>query len=206
LNRIISDHFKKIADGLATVGYAVTDDFLSAGEVRSILSLDEFQHGLLRFRKARIGVEKQINANIRGDYIEWIDKEIAPEELSVFLVRLSDLILYLNQTLFLSLKDYEIHKTVYPVGSHYQRHLDQLREMNHRKLSVICYLNVDWREEQGGQLRLFLPEGTKDIFPIAGRLVCFRSEQLEHEVLPATRERVSLTGWLLDQLVELKHL
>jgi SM-20-related protein len=36
--------------------------------------------------------------------------------------------------------------------------------------------------------------------------VCFRSDQIEHEVLPATRERLSLTGWMLDQLSNLRHL
>lgn len=63
---------------------------------------------------------------------------------------------------------------------------------------MICYLNENWREDEGGQLRVYFPAGTKDFFPTAGRLVCFRSDLLEHEVLPATRERLSLTGWLLD--------
>jgi SM-20-related protein len=39
--------------------------------------------------------------------------------------------------------------------------------------------------------------------PEAGRLVCFRSDLIEHEVLPATRERYSLTGWALDRAPEL---
>jgi SM-20-related protein len=113
---------------------------------------------------------------------------------------------YINQTLFLSLKDYEIHMTVYPVGSYYKRHLDQFKKDDHRRLSVICYLNEDWRDEHGGQLRIYLPGGPIDILPISGRIVCFRSDQLEHEVLPATRERFSLTGWMLDQYADLKHL
>jgi SM-20-related protein len=113
---------------------------------------------------------------------------------------------YINQTLFLSLKDYEVHMTIYPTGSFYKRHLDQFKKDDHRKLSIICYLNTDWKETEGGQLRMHLSKETKDVFPLAGRLVCFRSDQIEHEVLPATRERLSLTGWMLDQLVELKHL
>ncbi|MCB0627245.1 MAG: 2OG-Fe(II) oxygenase, partial [Saprospiraceae bacterium] len=36
----------------------------------------------------------------------------------------------------------------------------------------------------------------REILPVGGRLVLFRSELLEHEVLPARRERYSLTGWL----------
>jgi SM-20-related protein len=45
-----------------------------------------------------------------------------------------------------------------------------------------------------------------DFLPLAGRLVCFRSDQIEHEVIAATRERRSLTGWMLDQVAELRHL
>jgi SM-20-related protein len=53
---------------------------------------------------------------------------------------------------------------------------------------------------------MYVPDGPVDILPLAGRLVCFRSDQIEHEVLPATRERLSLTGWLLDQHSDLRHL
>jgi SM-20-related protein len=112
----------------------------------------------------------------------------------------------LNQALYLSLKDYEVHMTVYPAGSYYKRHLDQFKHDDHRKLSVICYLNNNWEESNGGQLRMFLPDNSKDFLPLAGRLVCFRSDQIEHEVRASNRERLSLTGWILDQYADLKNL
>ncbi len=204
----MNNHFEILVDGLADNGYAVVDNFLSEQEVTSILELDEFKNALLQFNKAGIGKQqdKQINESIRGDYIQWIDKQKSAAPLALYLKRLEELIQYINQTLFLSLKDYEVHMTVYPVGSFYKRHIDQFKKDDHRKLSIICYLNTDWKETEGGQLRMHLPGGPKDVFPIAGRLVCFRSDQIEHEVLPATRERLSLTGWMLDQLVELRHL
>jgi SM-20-related protein len=96
--------------------------------------------------------------------------------------------------------------TIYPEGSFYKRHLDQFNRDDHRKLSVICYLNENWLENHGGQLRIYPDNQAIDFFPIAGRLVCFRSDQIEHEVLPATRTRLSITGWILDQLAALKHL
>jgi SM-20-related protein len=200
--------FDTIADELAERGFAVADQFLSQTEVRTILSLDEFKTSADSFRKAGIGKQQQhqINESIRGDYIQWVDKQKCPPGLSIYLGRVEGLMQYINQTLFLSLKDYEIHMTVYPVGSYYKRHLDQFKRDDHRKLSVICYLNEDWKKEHGGQLRIYLPEGPIDILPVAGRIVCFRSDQLEHEVLPATRERLSLTGWMLDQYADLKHL
>jgi SM-20-related protein len=196
-------HFEQIADGLAEAGFAVVDNFLTTGEVDAILDLDIFHDGVVNFKKAGIGKERQlqINESIRGDYIRWIDKNGAPQPVKVYIDRLQSLCEYLNQSLYLSLKDYEVHFTIYPAGSFYKRHLDQFKKDDHRKLSVICYLNKEWQEHYGGQLRMYLKEGTVELSPISGRLVCFRSDQIEHEVLPSTRERLSLTAWLLDQLI-----
>jgi SM-20-related protein len=199
----MTDTFDRIADGLADKGYAIVDNFLAASEVRDILASDEFTNGLAHFKKAGIGRLKdlQINEAIRGDYIQWLDRSTASAPMMVYLNRLGELIPFLNQSLYLSMKDYEVHLTIYPVGTFYKRHLDQFKKDDHRKLSVICYLNTDWKVDQGGQLRMHLPGESIDILPAAGRLVCFRSDQIEHEVLPASRDRMSLTGWILDQLI-----
>ncbi len=196
--------FDAIADELAEHGYAVADQFLSQSEGRAILSLNDFRQREERFNKAAIGKHqgRQVNEAIRGDYIRWIDPVNAAPAVSLYLDRLEGLMHYLNQTLFLSLKGFEIHMTVYPVGAFYKRHLDQFKKDDRRKISVICYLNEEWKVEQGGQLRIYLPGGQLDVLPEMGRLVCFRSDQLEHEVLPATRERFSLTGWLLNQYTD----
>ncbi len=200
--------FDAIADELAERGYALADQFLSQSEVRAILSLDEFRGASEQLRKAAIGKHegRQVNEAIRGDYIRWVDKTNPPPAISLYLNRVEGLMHYLNQTLFLSLKDYEVHITVYPIGTFYKRHLDQFKKDDHRRLSLICYLNEDWRKEHGGELRIYPPGAPLDILPVMGRMVCFRSDQLEHEVLPATRPRYSLTGWLLDQYVDLRNL
>lgn len=192
--------FEKIADGLADKSYAVVDNFLSETEVKAILEIPHFRNHQNYFKKAGIGKQQdlQINEAIRGDYILWLDRGSAPDAALVYMNRLQQLMQYLNQSLFLSLKDIEVHMTVYPIGSFYKRHLDQFKKDDKRKLSVICYLNEDWHEEHGGQLRIYAEEQSVDVLPIAGRLVCFRSDVLEHEVLPTTRERLSLTGWVLD--------
>jgi SM-20-related protein len=41
------------------------------------------------------------------------------------------------------------------------------------------------------------PDGkcTEDISPLGSRLVLFLSATMLHEVLPATRDRLSLAGW-----------
>jgi SM-20-related protein len=200
--------FDKIADDLAESGFSVTDQFLSQQEVQSILSLEHFQNALTEFKQAGIGQNHnlQVNEAVRGDYIQWIDKTTAVEPLQMYTRRLHELLNHLNQSLFLSLKDIEVHMTVYPAGAFYKRHLDQFKQDDHRKLSVICYLNQDWNAFHGGELRMHLENGPRDFLPIAGRLICFRSDQIEHEVLPATRERLSLTGWMLDQISDLRHL
>jgi SM-20-related protein len=200
--------FDSIADSLADKGFAIEDQFLSQKEVQNILAGEGFRKGLDQFKKAGIGKSQsqQINEAIRGDYIQWLDKDFAEPAVKIYLDRLQELISFLNQTLFLSLKDYEVHLTIYPIGSYYKRHLDQFKHDDHRKLSVICYLNEGWLEEHGGQLRMYPKDEVIDVLPEAGRLVCFRSDQIEHEVLAARRERMSLTGWILDQLADLRHL
>jgi SM-20-related protein len=197
----LTSQLNQLADGLAGQGFAIIDEFLSSQEVDTILSLDGFLNGLLQFKKAGIGKnqERQINESIRGDYIQWVDPKLAAPPMVAYLEKLKVLTSFVNQSLFLSLKDAEVHQTIYPIGSFYKRHLDQFKKDDHRKLSLICYLNKSWIESEGGQLRLYLPEGSQDVFPLAGRMVCFRSDLIEHEVLPATRERLSITGWLLDR-------
>ena len=202
----MKDHenqFEKVTDDLAENGFSVVDHFLSLQEVNQIIDLSEFTSGIVAMKRAGIGktTGKQVNESVRGDYIQWIDPAGAAPPVKVYVDRMKSLMSYLNRSLFLSLKDLEAHMTVYPPGSYYKRHLDQFKSDDHRKLSVICYLNADWEETQGGQLRMYLPSGERDVLPIAGRLVCFRSEMIEHEVLPATRARLSLTGWFVDREV-----
>ncbi len=191
----------QITDGLAEKGFVIVDGFLNTREVEDILDTDEFKHGKLHFKKAGIGKQqdKQVIESIRGDTIQWIDPSSAPASIRLYFNRIDGVIRFVNQQLFQSLKEAEVHMTSYPIGTFYKRHLDQFKSDNHRKLSIICYLNDDWKAEEGGQLRMHLPEGSIDVLPMAGRLVCFRSDQIEHEVLPATRERLSLTGWIVDR-------
>ena len=84
----------------------------------------------------------------------------------------------------------------YAPGASYLRHRDEFRHDDSRTVSVIVYLNADWLPEHGGALRLH-PEGfsTQDISPVGSRIAVFLSADMLHEVLPATRDRLSLTGW-----------
>ena len=178
------------------------DDFLTRQEVNQILSIDGFKTAS-RFKKAGIGkaINHQVNEAVRGDEIRWISETTAEAPLKIYLSRMKELMVHLNRTLFLSLKDIEAHITVYPPGTFYKRHLDQFRTDDHRKLSAICYLNEGWTENDGGQLRMHLASGAIDVLPLAGRLAIFRSDQIEHEVLAGKRDRYSVTGWFVDRLL-----
>jgi SM-20-related protein len=72
-----------------------------------------------------------------------------------------------------------------------------LRDSDARVISAVYYLNENWREADGGALRLYLDDGAaRDIYPHAGSLLLFLSARFEHEVLPATRDRMSIASWL----------
>jgi SM-20-related protein len=194
--------FEPIIDGIIAEGYGIHDNFLTATEVEVLAARLHERRQAGQFRAAGIGNQQvTVESQIRGDEILWLEEATATPEEATFLQRIGEFVDYVNQTCYLGLRDYEFHYALYPPGTFYKRHLDQFRSDSRRKLSVICYLNADWQESDGGQLALYLPEPdgtekTMTITPTGGRLVCFESGRLEHEVLPATRERLSVTGWL----------
>jgi len=194
--------FEPIIDGILTDGYGLADDFLTPAETSALARQLQARKQAGQFHEAGIGPGQALVKNaIRGDEILWLDETATTPEEAVFLNRISAFMQYLNQTCYLGLRAFEFHYALYPPGTAYKRHLDQFRSDSRRKLSVICYLNPDWQPADGGQLALYLPnadgtERTETIAPVGGRLVCFESGRLEHEVLPATRNRLSLTGWL----------
>lgn len=141
------------------------------------------------------GSAQAVREGIRGDRIEWLEAGQSPA-CDRYLGLLDELRLALNRGLYLGLEDYEGHFALYPPGAFYQKHLDRFRDDDRRAVSAVLYLNQDWRPEQGGALRLYLEDGTtRDVLPQAGSLLVFLSADLPHEVLPASRERLSLTGW-----------
>ena len=104
----------------------------------------------------------------------------------------------LNRELYLGLNGFEGHYATYGPGARYARHLDRFRDDDARVVSCILYLNPDWQEDDGGQLRLETGAGTHvEVMPEAGTLATFLSDRFWHEVLPSRRLRRSVTGWLL---------
>jgi SM-20-related protein len=151
--------------------------------------------GALRPARVGRGANERRAADIRGDSIAWLDASSDGVEREL-LDRFEALRVEFNRDLMAGLVDFEGHFARYPAGASYSRHIDRLSGSDVRVLSAVLYLNEEWSDADGGQLRLHLRAGgAHDISPIGGRLVVFRSDQFEHEVLPAGRERLSFTGW-----------
>ena len=131
----------------------------------------------------------------RGDEIAWLTPEQAPAGLTPLLERFEALRLGLNRTAYLGLARFDLQLARYPAGARYVRHLDAFPGGPNRRLTATYYLNAGWRPEDGGLLRLHLPEGPFDLEPVLDRLVVFLSDRVEHEVLPARTPRWAVTAW-----------
>lgn len=161
-----------------------------------------------QLRQAGIGSLSQfeVNKKVRGDEIQWLKRGETDPAIVSFYRFADDLIRDLNRELFLSLSDGEFHFAHYPPGTFYHRHLDQFKGRNNRQISLVLYMNDDWKPGDGGELKIFTDHGDEVIAPIGNRLALFRSDTIEHEVLETTTSRKSLTGWLLNQPVGLGFL
>ena len=138
-------------------------------------------------------------SDVRGDRILWLDEGSAGPAQQPFWQALDALRAALNENLLLGLFSFEAHYALYPPGAFYRRHRDQFRghapSADDRVISCAIYLNEDWTPADGGALRIYDGELVRDVLPVAGTMACFLSDRFEHEVLPATRERLALTGW-----------
>lgn len=195
--------YEKIIADLLAQQYSIVDDFFSKDEVLELREnlLLKYEDDL--FKKSAIGniFQEQIVKSVRGDYIYWLDEAAAAVAERRFFEKINDFVLYLNRTCFLGIVEKEFHYAVYPEGTFYKRHLDTFMNDDRRKLSIVCYLNEeDWQANYGGALAIYQnidgQEHTQTIYPLQGRMVIFESQILEHEVMPVTQKRLSITGWL----------
>ena len=82
-----------------------------------------------------------------------------------------------------------------------------------RRMTVIYYPNLEWKEGDGGELRLHVGEGggdadvtdadapppTVDVDPVGDRLVCFWSDaRVPHSVEAAHADRYAVSAWFHD--------
>lgn len=189
-----------IVDALAQKGWCVIPGFIPDGDIERLRTLALEEHTAEDFRPAGIGkgCNRAVNDRIRSDLICWIDpcngdyRELCGE-------RFETLRLAINAHMYLCLLDLESHFALYRPGAFYGKHLDQFQRGGRRKLTFILYLNQGWQQKDGGELLLYADKEPSSppfrILPYGGTLVCFMSELFPHEVLPARRDRLSLSGW-----------
>lgn len=188
---------KRIVDDLAERGWSLQPAFVPQALTLELANecRKRAAQGDLTPASIGHGSGQEVREGVRGDHIQWLDAGVSPA-CEQYLALMDGLRQALNRELYLGLEDYECHFAWYPPGAFYRKHLDRFRDDDRRAVSAVFYLNPDWQPEQGGALRLYLAdETTRDVQPQAGSLLVFLSADLPHEVLPASRERLSLTGW-----------
>ena len=136
------------------------------------------------------------NKLFRSDMIYWLDRKHDNVSENSFLDMIDAFILYLNETYYTGITEYEFHYALYEKGSFYKRHLDQFKNNDSRKYTMILYLNEDWVKNDGGELCIYQNGEEQNISPNEGKMVFFKSNELEHEVLVTNKPRMSITGWL----------
>lgn len=191
-------------EALTIQGYAILPDWFSKEQTQLLAQRAQALQMANLLAPASTGKQTKLDTNLRGDSTFWINNDTSHLAEHQYLASMYKLQSALNQAFYLGLDSIESHFAVYPIGAFYKKHLDQFISDQYKKdavrqVSSVLYLNEHWQTEDGGQLRLYLDENmadqTLDISPVGGTLVLFMSSRFYHEVLPARRERMSVTGW-----------
>lgn len=194
----------RLIDQLAERGFGIADHFVDDALLAELRARCRELHAAGELRPAKVGrgANERLVPEVRGDFISWLEAPRRDAEQRL-LAKLDELRAELNRALMAGLADYQGHFAIYPRGAAYARHFDRLVGSDVRAISAALYLNEDWLPEHGGNLRIYTGGGrSEDVQPQGGRLVAFLSDRFEHEVLPATRERMSFTGWFRRRPLE----
>ncbi len=190
--------FEELIEGFVTNKIGISEAFLSLPLAAAL------QQNLLRLQRdsrmirAGIGnaVMKDKTQKVRGDKTCWLETNTKNAAEMEFLDMIRQFMEHLNKSCFTGLNSCEFHYALYEEGTAYTRHKDQLKNDYNRKFSMISYLNENWIQSDGGQLIIHHNEDTQEILPTNQKAIFFQSDILEHEVVVATRPRMSITGWL----------
>ena len=193
-----SERIARVALDIESSGYAVLQRFLPAPTVAALRARARSLEAAGELRAAAMGrgVRSTVDDATRGDRIRWLDAAGDDGAEDALRAALEALRLELNRALALGLFEVELHYALYPPGARYAPHVDRFRDDDARVLSCVLYLNEGWTSDDGGALRLYVDDHAIDVMPQAGTFVAFLAADFDHEVLPARRERASLTGWL----------
>ena len=229
----LDDLAERLAAGLHDKGYA-TAEFITAEAVRVVRSeianvAPFYAPGEIWLGRDDAGAQISVKS-VRGDRVFWMD----PDQIEAGRFDALASVLKAIDTLVLDhmARDArrprnEKRKTArrlagladrthamlaeYPGrASRFVKHVDNTAR-DGRRLTVLCYLNEDWRGEHGGALKVYDrtgPDGASErdgaaasleVAPAGGALAMFYADEVPHEVLPSHRSRHSFTVWYYDR-------
>jgi SM-20-related protein len=192
----LKNKFDTLIDSYIDNKIGISNMFLSTELADMLAAKLHKLHAQDKLRLAGIGTGGLFNKDksIRGDKVMWLDRKHEDSVENEFLDLIDEFVLYLNRTCFTCITGYEFHFTFYEIGTFYKKHIDQFKNNDSRQYSMVCYLNEDWKQGDGGELRVFQKD-IEDVAPMHRKCVFFKSDELEHEVLKTNKERLSITGW-----------
>ena len=189
----------RIVEAIAATGCYVGPSVIGAGLVvalRGRLRIVQARRGLLAAQVGR-GAKLSLATRLRGDSIAWLDPDALDAAETQVMALIDSLRAALNEALYLGAMETECHYACYPRGASYKTHLDRFGNHDLRVVSFVFYLNARWQDDDGGELVIHHPGGDPERgLPRSGTMVAFLSDRFAHEVLPARKPRLSLTGWM----------
>jgi SM-20-related protein len=196
----MSEVTEKIIDALAERGFYVGASIFDAALTARLEARARVLSEARAFDAARVGRAAQASRAhaIRGDQTRWLDDSPSDPAEQAASTAVRALRQSLNASLFLGAHSHELHFAHYAAGASYKTHRDRFADDDARLISLVFYLNDVWPRDAGGELAIYgdAMQPIARVLPRAGTMVAFRSERFPHEVLPATQDRFSLTGWL----------
>lgn len=214
MNERFESIVENIVEAIAEQGYYVGDSIFdeALSKLLQARALALLETGALRAAKIGRGDASTGNNSIRSDRTHWLDDAPINSVERAATDAVAALCLRLNETLFIGAVRTELHFAHYQAGAFYKTHRDRFTDDDARVISVVFYLNDDWTNDAGGELVLYAANSVESedshaeansdlrelrrVLPRTGTMVAFRSEIFPHQVLPATRDRFSLTGWM----------
>lgn len=213
-NKTLECISKFICSRLIEKDYCVIDNLYSEKEITEIISEVYClrRSGVFKDAKLSGGItatdssQKYTDKKTRDDELTWIEgNEPNVQHISNHMNHLDSIV---NQSRkWLEELGYEVTTrskamvACYPkeaVG--YRRHVDN-PDSDGRCITALLYLNKDWKESDGGKLRIYKDTGNIDIEPLSNRLLVFWSDsRVPHEVLPSHADRYAITMWYFDSV------
>ncbi len=194
------NQFEELIQGLIDNKYGCCNNFMKPDTITGLRNNSQRLSESGNMKPSGVGNKNNFHQDntIRGDTINWIETQSTNAFELTYLKKMEKFINHLNKTCYTSLKSFESHYATYEKERFYKRHLDQFKNEKGREFSTILYLNHDWKQEDGGMLSLYPKHETQiNIAPLAGRMIFFRSAEMEHEVHAShTNSRRSIAGWL----------